>query len=229
MLAFPFSLKAQTALTGNIFDRENRTTGLEGVAVRNLTNKTLTLSNKDGHFVITAKVGDLVSFAMVGYEIDTVYLINLFPKNMYLRVQVNTLNTVNVTGTKLSPYLSLKDVNAKPARQVDYNKNRGGLRLTLGYDKYRKENAKIQELEENAKIQEEINKNFNEVNIKELVKFEGSGIKDFIAMFRPTVNQVKDENPFNYAYYALRAYSTWLKIPQDQRKLPALPKLKANH
>ncbi len=225
----PLALLAQnTALTGNIFDNENRSTILQGVTIKNLSNKAFVLTDKDGHFAISAKVGDLVSFGMAGYETDTVYLINLFPRNVYLRVQVNTLNTVNVTAAKLSPYLNLKDPTATPARSVDYSKERGGLRLNLGYGKYRREQAKIQELMEREKYQEEISKNFTEAYVKDLLKFEGDDLKNFMAMFRPTVDEVREQRPFNYAYYTVKAYHTWLKLPPDQRKLPSLTKKPIN-
>ena len=51
-----------------------------------------------------------------------------------------------------------------------------------------------------------------------------NNIKDFIDMYRPTVEQVKAERPFKYDYYISNAYSTWLKLPEDQRKLPSLLK-----
>lgn len=228
LLALPTVLLAQsTALTGNIFDNENRASLLQGVAVKNLSNKAFVLTDKDGHFAISAKVGDLISFGMAGYETDTVYLINLFPRNVYLRVQVNTLNTVNVTSVKISPFLNAKDPNATPARAVDYSKDRGGLRLNLGYGKYRRDQAKLQALMEDEKYQDEINKNFSPEYIKNLVKFEGEDLKNFMAMFRPTVEQVRSERPFNYSFYTVKAYHAWLKLPPSQRKLPPLVK-KAN-
>ena len=135
ILASPISLLAQNALTGNIFDNDLRSLSIEGATIKNLTSNAIALSNKDGHFVIPAKVGDLISFAYSGYQTDTVYLINLFPKNVYLRAQVNTLNTVSISTAKLSPYLDLKIPDVRPAKEVDYDKNRGGVRLTFGYGK----------------------------------------------------------------------------------------------
>ena len=102
IMFIPIGVSAQSVLTGNIFNNSNRSILLEGATVKNLNSKVLTLTDKDGHFVISAKVGDLVSFGMVGYQIDTIYLTNLFPKNVYLRASVNNLNTVNITGVKLS-------------------------------------------------------------------------------------------------------------------------------
>lgn len=227
VMALPMHLFAQNNfLTGNVFDNDNRATILEGATIRNLNNKSLSLSDKDGHFAIAAKIGDLIAFGRVGYQSDTVYLTNLFPKNIYLLPEVNNLATVNVNSVKLSPYLNFKNPDATPSRPVDYSKERGGLRLNLGYGRFRKEQLKIQELEENQKYEEEINKNFNEETIKKLLNTEVSDIKDFISLYRPTVVQVKAERPFNYTYYTAKAYHAWLKLPPDQRKLPPLLKLK---
>jgi len=220
----PALMQAQSALTGNIFDNTNRSTSIEGAIVKNLSTKALTLTDKDGHFVVAAKIGDLISFGMAGYQTDTVYLINLFPKNVYLRTLVNNLNTVNITSTKVSPYLDLKDQNAMPSRQVDYSKQRGGVRLTLGYNKFKRQQAKIQELEEYDDFNEEINRNFTEEFVKKLLKIDSADLKNFMQLYRPTVAQIRAERPFNYAYYTAKAYRTWLQLPADQKKLPSLLK-----
>jgi hypothetical protein len=126
LITIPFKLLAQNnTLTGNIFDNENRTVILQGATIKNLSTKNIVLADKDGHFAISAKVGDLVSFGMVGYQTDTVYLTNLFPKNVFLRMQVNNLKPVDITSVKISPYLNTKDPEALPARRVDYSKERG--------------------------------------------------------------------------------------------------------
>jgi hypothetical protein len=109
------------------------------------------------------------------------------------------------------------------------SKERGGVRLNLGYGKWRKEQAKIQELEENDKIQQEISRNFTEEAAKNLLKFTGPDVKDFLSLYRPTVDQVKADKPFNYTYYMATAYRAWQRLPVDQRKLPPLPKLKGNN
>lgn len=228
LLLIPIITSAQGVLTGNIFDNTNRSILVEGATVKNLTSKAISLTDKDGHFIISAKVGDLVSFGLVGYQTDTVFLINLFPKNVYLRAEVNNLNTVNITGVKLSPFLDLKDPSAMPSRQVDYSKERGGLRLNFGYNKFRKQQVKVQELEDYDQYNEEISRNFTEAFVKKLLKIDGTDLKNFMEMYRPTVNQIRSERPFNYELYTAQCYSTWLKLPVGQRKVPNLLKLKEN-
>ncbi len=228
MLSPVYAFCQETYMTGNVFDNENRKQALQGVAVRNLSSKTVVLTNSDGHFAIPAKKGDLLSYSLVGYEVDTVYLVNLFAKNVYLRSAINNLETVNITATKVSPYLDTKDAEAMPARQVDYSKDRGGLRLNLGYGKHRRQQAKIQELEAESDLIEEINKNFNKEVIQKLVNYKGDDLRDYIDLYKPTLLQVKEDRPFNYTYHIATTFSEWQKLPAEARKLPPLPKLKNN-
>ncbi|MDQ8006034.1 MAG: hypothetical protein REI64_14625 [Pedobacter sp.] len=226
-LLLPCAAMAQeTYVTGNVFDNEQRGTALQGVSVRNLTSKAVVLTDKDGRYAIQAKKGDLISYASMGYQTDTVYLVNLFPKNIYLRLAVNTLNTVDVTTVKISPYLDTKDPDAVAAKRVDASKEKGGLRLNLGYGKWRKQQAKERELEEAADINEEISKNFNKTVIQKLVNYKEKDLDDYIGLYRPTVEQVKADTPFDYTYYIATTFNEWKKLPADARKLPALPKLK---
>lgn len=227
MLLLPLLSMAQdTYITGNVFDNDQRTLALQGVSVRNLSTKAFVVTNKEGHYALPAKTGDLISFGLVGYKTDTIYLTNLFAKNVYLRVDVNTLNTVNVTTTKISPYLDTKDPEAVAAKRLDASKNRGGLRLNLGYGKWRKQQAKEQELSEAADINEEISKNFNKEVIQKLVNYKEKDLDDYIGLYRPTIDQVKAETPFNYTYYIATTFHEWRKLPAEARKLPPLPKLK---
>ncbi|RZK41347.1 MAG: hypothetical protein EOO90_11700 [Pedobacter sp.] len=228
LLFVPVLVWSQGALTGNIYEYSNRSSALEGALVRNLTTKSVAISDKVGRYSISAKVGDLITFGLAGFKTDTVYLINLYPKNIYLPADVNVLNTVNITGVKLSPYLDLKDAEATPARPVDYSKERGGLRLNLGYGKYRRQQAKVQELEEYDTYNEEILRNFSEAYIKKLLKLDGEDLKSFMRLYRPTVNLIKTERPFNYELYIAQSYSSWSKLPPEQRKKSSLLKTKDN-
>jgi hypothetical protein len=225
----PICVLAQDSyMTGNVFDNNDRKLVLPGVAVRNLSTKAVVVTNSDGHFAIPAKRGDLLSYSSVGYQTDTVYLTNLFAKNIYLRAEVNNLQPVNITATKISPYLDLKDANATPSRQLDASKDRGGLRLNLGYGKYRREQAKINELEMQSDLIEEINKNFNKDVIQKLVNYKGEDLRDYIDLYKPTLEQVRGERPFNYTFHIATTFSEWQKLPPEARKLPPLPKLKNN-
>lgn len=222
LLTIPFYALAQEGtLTGNVFDDVNRSIFIEGATVRNLKTKTVVLTDKDGHFAIKADKGDLVTFSMVGYHTDTLYITNIFPRNIFLVIDdAQTLKQVDVKATKISPYLDTKDPNAKRSTQIDLDKNRGGVRLALGYGKMKRQREKENKLEAEEDINEAISAKFTPTYIRELVKFEGTDeeLNDFIALYRPTITQVQAEEEFNYDYYTANAYHSWLRLPKEQRK-----------
>ena len=228
VFVLPLHTWSQTVLTGNVFDNDTRSLAIEGATIKNLTSKSVVLTNKDGHFAIPANKGDLISYGMVGYELDTIYLINLFPKNIYLRVAINSLDAVNITTTKVSPFLNTKDPEAVSERELGYSKYRGGLRLGLGYGKLRRQQDKLYDLEEEDGYQEEIAKHFTKEIIEKLVNYRAADLKDYMDLYRPSTSDVRAERPFNYTYYIATTFQEWKKLPAEARKLPSLYQPKTN-
>jgi hypothetical protein len=79
---------------------------------------------------------------------------------------------------------------------------------------------KEQRLTANEGYENEIRLNFNETTVGNLVKLKGQELKDFITIYQPSVERVRDEAPFNYTLYIAQAYQAWLKLPPAQRKVP---------
>lgn len=234
ILVLPVGLFAQTTLSGTVYDYENRDFPLQQVAVRNLSNNQVAVTKAAGQFTIPAKKGDLLTFTLVGYHVDTLYLVDLKPKTIYLPGNSRGLKEVEIVSTKISPYLDLSNPNAEPSRRVSTDglegkgnfDRAGGLKFALGYGKYRREQEKVQRLEARDVFETEINANFNAQTVHELIKLEGEELKEFMAIYRPTVAQVSSERPFNYSYYIAQAHQAWLKLTPDQRKLPPMQRLK---
>ncbi|MBB2149594.1 hypothetical protein [Pedobacter gandavensis] len=228
----PLGLWAQSSITGAVYDFDNKSFPMQDVLVRNLDNKKSIKTKAAGQFSLPAKVGDLIEFSHPGFHTDTLYLIDLKPKIIYLPVIANELKGVEIKGAKVNPDV-LVDGTGKPVKRImtdglEGKKNTdkaGGLIVNLGYGKMKREREKIRFLEERDAYETEIRNNFNEKTITELVKLDGQELKDFIVMFRPNVALVMSERPFNYKYYIAKAYNTWKKLPADQRKLPPMPKL----
>jgi hypothetical protein len=236
IVALPLKMLAQGNVSGTVYDFENKTFPLQQVAVKNLTNQQLTVTKAGGQFTIPAKKGDLLQFTLVGYHVDTLYLTDLKPKTIYLPANSKTLKEVAIVETKLSPYLDFDNPNAKENRRISTdgiegksNTDRaGGLNFALGYGKYRREQAKIKMLEERDSYETEINRNFNEQTVHDLIKLKGQELKDFINMFKPSVGLIKSERPFNYPYYIAQAHQKWLKLPLHERRTPPMQSLKRN-
>ncbi len=236
LVALPLKMLAQGSVSGTVYDFENKTFPLQQVAVKNLNNQQLAVTKAGGQFTIEAKKGDLLQFTLVGYHTDTLYLTDLKAKSIYLPANSRTLNEVAIVDTKLSPYLDFDSPDAKASTRVSTDglagksntDKAGGLKFALGYGKYRREQEKIKLLEERDSYETEINRNFNEQTVHELIKLKGQELKDFINMFKPSVALIKSERPFNYSYYIAQAHQKWLKMPPHERRTPPMQSLKRN-
>ncbi|MCX2576224.1 peptidase associated/transthyretin-like domain-containing protein [Pedobacter sandarakinus] len=239
LFAFPIAVSAQTVTTGTVFDYSKKTLTLPGVSVRNLNNKKVTSTSKEGKYTIPAKVGDLIEFSAVGYHTDTLYLINLLNRSIYLPVKSTSLADVDVRGVRMNSQITdAKDPLAEKYTLLNTggNLNRkrmtdkvGGLNLNLGYGKYKRQQRKEAALEERDLYLAEIDGNFSEKAVNDLTKLQGEELKNFMVIYRPSVEQVKAERPFRYSYYISKAYVAWQKLTPQQQKLQDLPKLKLNN
>lgn len=237
-LALPAGVIAQTVTTGTVFDYSKKTISLPGVSVRNLNSKKTTSTNREGKYTIAATVGDLIEFSAVGYHTDTLYLTNLLNRTIYLPVKSNSLADVDVRGVRMNSQITdAKDPLAEKYTLLNTggNLNRkrmtdevGGLSLNLGYGKYKRQQRKEAELEEKDMYQEEIDANFSEKAVTDLTKLQGEDLKNFMIIYRPSVEQIKAERPYRYNYYISRAFVAWQKLTPQQKKLQDLPKLKVN-
>lgn len=235
LLAFPIGLYAQSVTTGAVYDYSNKNQTLPGVTIRNLNNKKISIGNTAGKFTIQANTGDLIEFSLVGYHTDTLYLTNLFPKAIYMVVKSNSLSDVNIRGAKINKEILAADPLAEKYTLMGTGGNLerkkmtdkvGGLNLNLGYGKYKRQQRKEAELEERDRYLSEIDENFNDKIINKMIKLEGEDLKNFIIMYRPSVQKVQSERPFRYPYYIVQAYHAWLKLSPKDRKLQDLPDLK---
>ncbi|MBB4110259.1 carboxypeptidase-like regulatory domain-containing protein [Pedobacter zeae] len=238
LLALPMGAFAQTVTTGTVFDFTKKTLSIPGVSVRNLNSKKVTSTNKDGKYTIAANIGDLLEFSAVGYHTDTLYLTNLLNRTIYLPVKTNNLNDVEVSAVRMNSQITdAKDPLAEKYTLLstggNLNRKRmtdkvGGLGLNLGYGKYKRQQRKEADLKEKEMYQQEIDENFTPKAITDLTKLEGEELKNFMIIYRPSIEAVKGERPFRYTFYISRAFVAWKKLSPQERKLQDLPKLKAN-
>lgn len=238
MLCIPFGVLAQTTTTGTVYDFTNKKLSLPGVKIKNINNKRVTSTGKDGRFIIGANVGDLLEFSAVGYHTDTLYLTSLLNRSIYLPSTATNLSDVNVKGVRMNSQISdAKDPLAEKYTRFstggNLNRKRmtdkvGGFGLNLGYGKYKREQRKKAELEDNEVYMQEIDQNFTDSLVTNLTALKGDELKNFMIIFRPTVSKVKSERPFKYDYYIATSFQAWKRLSPEQQKLKDLPKLEKN-
>jgi hypothetical protein len=228
LFILPVQLLAQE-FSGRVYDYENKTP-LGSVRITNLTNKRSTISKPAGQFSLVAKTGDVLEFALSGYHTDTLLLTDIKPLAVFLPSTSTNLRQVNIQSARISPYLGVENINAgiKPTKKIEgdglqgkkNNDRAGGVILNLGFDKMKAQREKEEKLTEADGYANEIRLNFNEKTVANLIPLKGQELKDFIAIYQPSVERVRSEAPFNYPLYTAQAYQAWLKLPPAQRKLP---------
>lgn len=236
LITVPFYAKAQTVTTGTVYDYSKKYLPVPGVIVRNLNTRVATVTSSKGKFTLGAKVGEVLEFSLLGYHTDTLYLTNLLEKQIYLPEQSNALNDVDVRAVKInSAILNARDSTAEKPTLLSTGGNLqrkgmrdkvGGLTLNLGYGKYRRQQIAEQKIEEKERYLDQIDERFNPKSISEYIKLTAEEMKDFMVLYRPSVERVTAEQPFNYTLYIVRAIGAWKKLTPKQRKLQDLPKLK---
>lgn len=230
------SYAQKTVVTGAVYDDANKSVELPGVTVQNLNTKAISMTNNKGRFTIAAKVGDLLSFSYVGFQTDTLFLTNLLTKIVYLPHANFVLGQVDIESTRINKEVSqAKDELAETytrfgtggnlARKRNNDKV-GGLQLNLGYGKYRRNQLKEAELRKREQLYEEIDRNFNENAIQKLIDLKGKELKAYMVNYRPTADQVQEQEPFNYTLYIVRTYTEWTKMSPEQKKALELPDLR---
>jgi hypothetical protein len=228
LLMLPITLMAQN-FTGRVYDLESKTP-LGKVRVRNLSNNQSASTQAGGQFSVGGKQGDVLEFSLRGYHNDTLLVTDPKPIAVFLPSTSTNLKQVNVQSARVSPYLGIDSINAgiKPHKKIEgdrienkkNNDRAGGVILNLGFDKMKAQREKEATLNDTQGYENEIRINFNEKTVGNLVKLKGQELKDFVAMYQPSVERVKSEAPFNYSMYIAQAYQAWLKLPAAQRKLP---------
>ena len=96
--------RAQEKLKAHVF--ENKThIALAGIRIDNLTNKQTALTDNSGMFTIPAINGDLLALKGFAYQNDTVLVVNMLEKEIFMQPQVNELNQVNIINT-VAPHVT---------------------------------------------------------------------------------------------------------------------------
>src|ERR1700744_3688244 len=89
---------AQT-LKGTV-EEAGKNTRLDNVFIKDVNNNQLGNTDKDGNFEIKAETGHTLIFNSPGYENDTLYVIDITPKNIKLEVLTIALREVKIRATR---------------------------------------------------------------------------------------------------------------------------------
>ncbi len=222
-----FKTQGQSVFNGRVLENKTRIL-LSGVKVENLSNKFKTIAGNDGRFSIAAKIGDLLTLKGFSYRTDTLLITDMHDREIFLELETNVLNQVNITNNSGRSSSADKNITlpydpefhgqtAVYSRDKDGNFN-GGLNLRLHYwkgDDHSK--SKARQLEMDREVIGHISTLFTADNIGKYVPLKGEDLDDFLLLYIPDVRTYTGNN-FNLINYLNTSYKEFLKLSAEQRK-----------
>ena len=224
LLNGPFTAQAQTKVSGRLYEIKTHTV-LPGVRVENLRTHNATATDTTGQFTIPAAVGDKLSFTVLSYKTDTLYLANLRFKEFYLTPRDSKLlkevtivnkevnfgalampTTTGPLGSKTVRYQT--DANGSPTGGVKF-----GLPDLSGAQKKREKDARLAADEQMA---QKIDRIFSVESLQRYIPLKGQEMSNFRVLYRPQPNMYTSK--FNLPIYVDSCYREFMKMPADQRQ-----------
>ncbi len=215
---------AQSKLSGEVLEYGSDIT-LSGIRIENLNTHDTVQSDARGKFTISAKKGDLVCFSGLNYKPDTLYLVDLKYKTVFLLLKQYQLKEVKITGAEvnknaLSSYHVITPFGGNVVRyQTDASGNAtGGLKFNV-FDSHKDERrrANARGLEAGGQRQQEIAKTFNPTNLQTYLPIRGQEMENFVILYMPDA-ATWYSSKFNLMLYINDCYKKFLLIPVEKRQ-----------
>jgi hypothetical protein len=212
---------AQTTCTGVVLEYGNLTK-LSSVHVQNLANKETAFSDNSGKFVIKASVNDVIVFSHPGYISDTLFLINLDVKRIYLLPQPFHLNTVTIVDRAFDPRRDYPEAYVRG----DWLKLPAGGGITFSpsrlLGKKGRDARHLKRRLEREVIERQIDTLFSKKLVSGFIPLKGRELEDFMSIYRPTLGFLKNASPQDLLLYINDCYKRYKRLPAEQRTLPKL-------
>jgi hypothetical protein len=211
---------AQQIFTGRVFENKTRI-ALPGVNVRNLTNKQVTVTDNNGKFNIKATINDILVLTSFTYQTDTLLVIDLKAKEIFMEPKGNMLKEVKVSQSEINTGGSMVDPEFHGQSAV-YSRNgdgsyKGGVTFRMWYwkkDEHKRKKLEQKLYEENVKL--EIARVFSAQTLSKYISLTHNEMDGFITRYIPTV-KVYTANNFNLLDYINTCYKQYIKLPPEKR------------
>jgi hypothetical protein len=217
LAAFTISIQAslaQNIVTGTITE-SGKNIKLNNVFIRDITNKQIALSDKSGYFDIKAEKGNTLIFTLPGYVSDTLYLIDIKPKQVELKLQGITLSEVSVRE-------AAKPFNPREEYPEVYEKSKFALSPSNWFGKDARDARRLKHYFETEEQERQIDAAFTKTLVSSIVPLKEPELDGFMALYRPTLAFVKSSSPQTMTLYINDSYKKFMALPPDKRTLPKL-------
>ncbi len=217
ILIFTYSgLYAQTLVKGGVFESGSGIK-LENVFVRDMTNKQVTLTDKNGRFSINTETGHILLFTLPGYVADTLYVVDLSQKHVELKNQPIQLREVSVVSTRTSsfdPHKEYPEVYQKAKVYV--------MSPSTWFSREGRMARRLKKYFQSEQEERMIDKIFTRAYVGSIVPLKGQDLEDFMTMYRPSYKFITSNNSESLAVYISDSYKKYKELPPEKRHLQTL-------
>lgn len=202
---------AQELLKGTVYESSGGAR-LPDVFVRNINNKQLGISDKQGNFTIKAETGNTLIFEAPGYVSDTLYLVDMRPKKIQLITQTIALREVKINSTRqaFDPHKEYPEIYTKSKLYI--------LSPTTWFGKEARDARRMKKFFRREEEERRVDAVFTRTYVGSIVPLKGEDLDDFMLMFRPTYDFIKGNNNVSLAVYINDSYKKFAALPPEKRK-----------
>lgn len=206
---------AQNVLKGTV-EESGSNLRLTNVFIKDATNNQLTLTDKNGNFVIKSAPSHLIIFNSPGYVSDTLYVIDMSPKKVKLQIMSIALREVRINGTRstFNPKAEYPQVYEKSKVYV--------LSPSSWFSKDSRDARRLKRYFAIEQQEQQIDNVFNAAYVSSLVPLRGQELEDFMTLYRPSYAFVHSNTTQTMAVYINDSYKKFKLLPPDKRKLQRL-------
>lgn len=209
------AVHAQSMLKGQIRERGDNQK-IPNAFIRDINNNAMTLVNSNGDFEIRSATGHTLVITSPGYVSDTLFVTDMTPKKINMTVMSIALKQVNISDTRKSfdPREEYPEVYQKSKVYVLspsswFGKDAHDARRLKRYFQMEQEQAKVDQA-------------FNAAYVTSLVPLKGQDLEDFMTLYRPSYDFIKNNNTVSMAVYINDCYKKFIALPADKRSVQRL-------
>lgn len=208
--------RAQGTLKGTVLENGSNIK-LTNVFIKDNANKQLAITDNKGNFELKTETGHIIIFDSPGYTSDTLYVVDMTTKKIYLELKTVALREVSITSTKATfdPHKEYPDVYEKSKLYV--------LSPTTWFGKENRDARKMKKYFQTEAEDRKVDEVFTRSYVGSIVPLKGQDLDDFMTMYRPSYAFVKGNDKESMAAYINDSYKKYQALPPEKRHLTKLP------
>ncbi len=207
---------AQSTLKGTVLENGSNIK-LTNVFIKDNANKQLAITDSKGNFELKTEPGHIIIFDSPGYTSDTLYVVDMSTKKIYLELKTVALREVNITSSKATfdPHKEYPEVYEKSKLYV--------LSPTTWFGKENRDARKMKKYFQTEAEDRKVDEVFTRSYVGSIVPLKGQDLDDFMTMYRPSYAFVKGNDKESMAAYINDSYKKYQALPPEKQHLTKLP------